>query len=242
MPTRALIVTAAAATLLAGPGCMTWKGLTSTDPPPLPQKPAPADPGIRMDAALPPNESAGLALRMAEGCEAAGKDAEAAAYYERARAADPNCADRAARRLAVLYDKLDMQPKALAEFTALLKKHPKDSALLSDVGYSYYNRGQWGEAEQYLRQAVAADAANKKAWTNLGLTLAQQGRYPESLDAFSKGATQAEAYQNLAFVLTAQKKFDEAKAAYRKALELEPGLKVSQAALTRLDGMVTADR
>lgn len=237
MFTRSAIAMAAAGVVLVGPGCTSWKGLTTSDMA-LP-KAVTETPGIRTTAELPASESAALALRMAEGCEASGKDAEAAAYYEKARTADPSVGDRASRRLAVLYDKLDQQPKALAEFQLLLKKHPKDSALLSDVGYSYYNRGQWVESEQYLRKAIAADAANKKAWVNLGLALAQQGRYPESLEAFAKGATQAEAYQNLAFVLTAQKKFDEAKGAYRKALELEPGLRVSQAALAKLEGRDT---
>src|SRR5438067_1164208 len=103
MLTRAVVLMAATGALLAGPGCTSWKGLTNPDA--LPGTKASTETsGVLTTAEWPSNESAALALRMAEGCEAQGKDADAAAYYERARAADPNVADRASRRLAVLYD------------------------------------------------------------------------------------------------------------------------------------------
>ena len=142
--------------------------------------------------------------------------------------------DKAARRLAVLYDRHDQQAKAMIEFQALLKKTPRDAALLNDLGYSYYNRGQWADAETHLRKAVAADKWNKRAWDNLGLALAQQGKYPESLDAFGKAVSPAEAYANVGFVLAAQKKNAEAAEAFQQALAVEPTLKSAQAALAQL--------
>jgi len=184
---------------------------------------------------LPGKPAALLLVTMAEGLEKEGKDADAIAYYERARDLDPNVADRAARRLAVLYDRADEQAKAMHEFQEQLKKKPKDASLLNDMGYSLYNRGQWAEAENYLRRAVSQDKNHKPAWVNLGLALAQQGKDQEALEAFSHAVSTAEAYSNLGFVLAVQGKKPEAIAAYRRALELEPALKIAQAAVQRLE-------
>jgi tetratricopeptide (TPR) repeat protein len=225
-----------AAVGLAGAGCVGGSGFRIADR--LPVAAEAAEPAKTADE-LPAAESAPLVLTMAEELDKAGKEAEAIPYYEQARALNPALGDRAARRLAVLYDRLDHQAQAMTEFRELLKKHPKDAGLLNDIGYSYYNRGEWAEAESHLRKAVAADKNLKRAWVNLGLALAQQGRYDEGLAAFGKAVTPAEARANLGFVLAAQGKRDEAKDAYRQALALEPTLKVAQAALAKLEAPPT---
>ena len=239
MRVAALLVTGAA---LAASGCLTpggaalpaWAGgkADSAHGPAGPTGAAATSPP--KEAELAANEAAALALAMAEGFEKDGKDADAAACYERARQLDPAVADRAARRLAILYDRNDEQAKAMAEFQSLLKRHPRDAALLCDVGYSHYNRGRWAEAEAHLRKAVAADRSAKRAWNNLGLALAMQGKDAEAVEAFGKAVTPAEAQANLGFCLTVRGKTDEAAAAYRRALEIEPALHSAQAALARL--------
>jgi Tfp pilus assembly protein PilF len=237
-----------AALSLSASGCLTagagglpaWLA-SKTDSPLIPSGPTGHSSSAPQKAPeLAPNESAALALAMAEGLEKDGKDADAAACYERARQLDPAVADRAAHRLAILYDRNDEQAKAMAEFTVLLKKRPRDPALLCDVGYSHYNRGRWAEAEVLLRKAVAGDRSNKRAWNNLGLALAMQGKEREALECFQKAVTPAEAHANLGFCLAVQGKRDEAKAAYRRALGLEPALRTAQAALARLDAPPTA--
>jgi tetratricopeptide (TPR) repeat protein len=184
---------------------------------------------------LPGKPAGALLFAMAEGLEKGGKDVEAIAYYERAREADPKLAERASRRLAVLYDKADDQSRAMNEFQELLKKKPRDASLLNDVGYSYYNRGQWAAAENSLRAAVAIDKNFKPAWVNLGLALAQQGKQVDALEAFGHAVSNAEAYANLGFVFAVQGKKEEALTVYRRSLELEPTLKISQAAIARLE-------
>jgi tetratricopeptide (TPR) repeat protein len=168
--------------------------------------------------------------------EGPAKEKDAILYYEQARQQDPALNDKASRRLAVLYDRADVQEKAWVEFQELLKKKPKDPALLNDVGYSLYNRARWAEAETYLRRAVAADKNFKPAWVNLGLALAQQGKYQEALEASIKAVTPAEAHVNVGFVLVTQGKRAEAIAAYRQALQFEPTLQKAQAALAKLEG------
>jgi Tfp pilus assembly protein PilF len=184
---------------------------------------------------LPNKQTAMLNITMAGELEKKGQESEAIAYYELARQLDPSLNEKASRRLAVLYDRADDQAKAMHEFQELLKKRPRDAALLNDLGYSYYNRAQWAEAESQLRKAVAIDKSNKPAWVNLGLALAQQSKHQEALEAFGHAVSTAEAYANLGFVLAVQGKKDEALATYRHALELEPALKIAQAAVQRLE-------
>ena len=123
----------------------------------------------------------------------------------------------------------------MKEFQDQLQKYPKDSVLLCDIGYSYYNRGQWTEAENHLRKAISQDKSNKRAWVNLGMALAQQNKTNEALEAFEKGVTAAEARSNLAFILAVRGKTEEAKQAYRAALQLEPALNLARIALNKLE-------
>lgn len=210
--------------------------MLSTDPLTGPSgRSSPSESAAAGGEELPGKPAALLCLTMAEALERQGKEADAILYYERARELDPDQAERAARRLAVLYDLIDQPAKAMSEFQELLKRRPHDSSLLNDIGYSYYNRGQWAEAETYLRKAVAADKANKRAWVNLGLTLAQQGRTAEALSAFEKAVSPADAQANLGFVLAVQGRRQEAIEAYRLALTLEPAHPRARAALAKLE-------
>lgn len=183
---------------------------------------------------LPPAEAARLALRTAQEFEKNGRLPEAIQFYEKARAHDPALRWTTARRLAVLYDLTGNFPKADAEYAELLRAFPKDADLLNDVGYSHYCRGQWSIAEQHLTQAVQLQPQHKKAWVNLGLARAQQGKIEESLQAFQQAVPPAEAHCNLAFVLAAQGDHAAALQHYQQALQLNPGLTLAQAAVARL--------
>jgi Tfp pilus assembly protein PilF len=166
--------------------------------------------------------------------EKGGLYAEAAGLYEKARKEYPRYAS-VSRRLAVLYDEQGNFTRAEEEYHKALELTPKDPDLLNDLGYSWYCRGNWAEAEKYLRQALAADPKHKRAWINLGLTLGQQQRYADSLEAFAHAVSPAQAQCNLAFVFTTQGKRDEAREAYRKALELDGSLGLARAALDKLE-------
>lgn len=233
----AIIYTALALLLASQTGCQLGEkakaltqGLTSSSS----AKPTTPD-GGGMATELGAVDSAQLAFKMAESLEIKGEDADAVAQYEKARNLDPQLHDRAARRLAVLYDKLDNQAQAMIEFHELLKKSPKDADLLNDIGYSYYNRGQWNEAEKHLREALRHAKNHKRATVNLGMALAQQGRQQEALETWMAIITPAEAYANLGFVLLTQGKKDEARAAYQEALRHEPALTKAQQTLAKLD-------
>ncbi|MGL4421077.1 MAG: tetratricopeptide repeat protein [Gemmataceae bacterium] len=201
----------------------------------IPAQSLPTSSEARAVDTLPTVESGKLSLAMAESLDKEGKEIEAIAYYEKARSEYPGSNERCSRRLAVLYDRCDEQAKAMNEFTELLKSNPKDSNLLNDVGYSYYNRGQWAIAEDHLRRSVTADKKNKRAWTNLGLALAQQEKYAEAVNAFEKAISPADTQANIAFVMLTQGKREEAKLTYERALAIEPQCKLAQEGLLKLN-------
>jgi Tfp pilus assembly protein PilF len=188
---------------------------------------------------LPPAESARASLQTAQALEKEGHLAEAALQYERARHFNPR-QKNVARRLALIYDRLGLDKQAQAEYEKALAESPRDANLINNFGFFHYSRGKFTHAEEHFRKALALDGKHKAAWSNLGLTLAQQERYPESMEAFHKVVGPAEAFCNLAFVLTAQGKREEAKQAYQKALQLEPELPIAHRALAKLEGRDTA--
>jgi tetratricopeptide (TPR) repeat protein len=204
------------------------------DPGLLPALPAHSDAAaVGKASPLPARKAAEACLTVGESLENGGYEAEAIGQYEKARQENPGL--HLERKLAVLYDKVGEPKKALEEFDKALKRAPNDPALLNNLGYCYYNQGKWAEAEQHLRRAVALDPKHQHAAVNLGVTLAQQGRYDESLRVQGKVIGEAEAYSNVAFVLTAQGKREEAKQMYRRALQSNPGFPIARLALDRLE-------
>jgi Flp pilus assembly protein TadD len=227
--------------LLAGNGCLHTKIGDLKLPKSIGGVSKPADTSTISEAELSGKPAATLALTMAEELEKAGKDGDAIAYYEKARTTDPTVNGKASRRLAVLYDRAGDPGKAMNEFRELLKLKPKDPDLLNDVGYSHYNRGEWTDAETHFRKALDQDKSHKRAWVNLGMALAQQGRHDESLTAFEKAVSPAEAKSNLAFVLATQGKRDAATELYRQALSADSTLKSAQTALAALEKPTTVE-
>ncbi len=218
-------------------------------------------PGTPSQLELPPKKSAEICLATAEALEKAAKkyeeqgneekasqhEPEANHHYEKARQSEleaialyekarQNGTHRpVGRRLAALYDKQADYIHALDKYQKLLKHSPKDAELLNDIGYCYYNQGKWNEAEKYLRQALAVNDKLARGWINLGMTLAQQQRTDQALEAFTKVVSPAQARCNLAFIWMTQGKLELAKAAYRQALAQEPNLTIARAALAKLE-------
>jgi len=193
---------------------------------------APAKPAA--PATLPAKDGAEACLALATSLATNGHDADAIAQFERARQYDSKVRG-VAHRLAILYDRTGNAKRAAAEFQLALKEDPKNPDLINDVGFYYYNRGRWAEAEQYFRQTLQLKPEHKKAWINLGLALGQQERYHESLDAFGKVVSPAEAKANLAFVLMTRGQPDQAKTLYRQALDAEPDMTLARGALQKLE-------
>ena len=234
MRTRALCQLFTGLLLLPGAGCLT--------PLHVPGDLAAPDGSGNTGAAKPelsPASSAKVNLKLAEVMEKNGHLADALFHYEKARQSDPSL--HIAARLARLYDRLGNEARALAEYQRALKEEPRDADVFASLGYFYYARGKWAQAEENLHHALNINPKHQRAWVNLGLTLGEQGQYAESLDAFRKAVSEAEAHSNLAFVLTTQGKREEAKQEYRRALELEPNLVIARRALDKLEHPASAE-
>jgi Tfp pilus assembly protein PilF len=184
---------------------------------------------------LPAREQARVQASFAEELDKGGDEPHAIAMYEKARGTDPDGQQQVCRRLAVLYDRQGDFQAALAEYHKALELAPRDADLLNDLGYGYYTRGRWAEAEKTLRQALALKPKHQRALMNLGLCLGEQGRYSEALELFGQVVTPAQAQCNLAFVLTTQHKWTQAHQAYEKALALDPDIPLARAALAKLE-------
>jgi tetratricopeptide (TPR) repeat protein len=233
---------------LAQTGCVNPNG-TSRSASPLPPAAPPAAPvasaasplaeagrgGEKSGSDLAPADSAKLCVATAEQLESANKLPDAIPLYEKARQLDPRTDARVTRSLANLYTRIGEFDRAKQEFDRALRATPNSAEVLNDLGYAYYCRGMWQEAETYLRKAVAANAKQGRAWTNLGMTLGQQGRYDESVDAFRHVVSPGKAYCNVAFLMATQGRRDQAIAAYREALKVEPDLQLARTGLDRLE-------
>lgn len=217
---------AAAAGLLFCTGCVSG-GLFS-----LPDTTTASDSASTRKAELAPAKAAKVQFAVAENMEKSGNDADAIVCYEMARKCDPKTP--VSIRLAPLYDRVGETKRALEEYQLALKANPRDANLRNNYGYFFYTRGQWHDAETQFRAALELDGKHARAWTNLGMTLAQQDRQAESLSAFEKVVSPAEARSNLAFILTAQGKKEEAVRAYQEALRLNPNLQIARIALQKL--------
>jgi Flp pilus assembly protein TadD len=187
---------------------------------------------------ISPQRAAKLALEAAFQMEKSGHERLAVEQYERARQLDPKLT-QVAHRLAVLHDRQGDFARAAIEYKKALEARPKDAGLLNDMAYHCYQRGDWSGAETWLRQALAVDPKHQRAWINLGMTLAQQGKTKEGFEAFAKVVSPAEAKSNLGMILAQRGQYEDARQAFRESLALEPDSSLTRAALTRLEKPAT---
>ena len=104
------------------------------------------------------------------------------------------------------------------------------------MGYSYYNRGQWVEAESYLRPGGRRGQDEQAGVGEPRHGAGPAGQVPtKAVTPSGRSSSPAEAQANLAFVLPTQGKKAEAIDAYQRALAFEPTLKIAQTALAGLD-------
>ncbi|OGA16074.1 MAG: hypothetical protein A3I63_02690 [Betaproteobacteria bacterium RIFCSPLOWO2_02_FULL_66_14] len=65
---------------------------------------------------------------------------------------------------------------------------PRDGALLRfSLGVEYLKAGDRERAIAALRESVSRDASHSAAWKTLGRALAESGREPEALEAWTQG-------------------------------------------------------
>ena len=137
-------------------------------------------------------------------------------------------------RLAILEARKGRFDQADAYFEKALNLETGDPTLLSDAGYSQYLQQRWDRAEALLQQALDLDPRHEAATNNLALVLAEKGDTRGALALFRQTGSEARAYANLGFVFARSAEVAKAKAAYRRALSLDPQMMVAAEALVQL--------
>lgn len=182
------------------------------------------------ESELSPKRAAEACIVTAEQLEAAGHFKEAIGLYEKARGHDSKAIDYS-RRLAVLYDKQGNIANAAREYAQAIESDPKNADLLNDFGQFHLSQGDLAGAESNFRSAIALDEKHQRAWTNLGIALAQQARYQEAFDAFTPIVGPAAAHSNIGTIMAKQGRTIDAQKAFQQALALNPKLQQPRAFL-----------
>ena len=194
-------------------------------------------PGERTVAKTPnlsPQQTAKLALETAIQMEKSGHLKVAVEQYEKGETArpqvdrsrpSPGCALRPPRRVQAGGRRVQESGGGPAK-----RRRPAQRPSLSLL-----SRGDWVLAEASLRKALAVNPKHERAWINLGMALAQQGKVEEALKAFTKVVSPAEAKSNLGMILAQNGKKGAAKQAFRESLEMEPDAPATRAALAQLE-------
>lgn len=92
--------------------------------------------------------------------------------------------------------------EAIKVYLRVLELEPSHAAAHINLGTLYYNRQEFGIAEQHYRAAVEADARYALAYFDLGNVLDETGRFQEAVSSYKTAIqlapTYADAHYNLA--------------------------------------------
>jgi Flp pilus assembly protein TadD len=141
----------------------------------------------------------------------------------------------AERRMAAAFDRLGRFAQAETHYNKALKLSSGDAKVWNDAGYSYYLQNRLSDAERSLKTANSLDPNDRRVLTNLGLTLAAEGKTDEALAVLTRAAGPAVGHANLGFILAAMGHTEQARTHYESALTLQPEMVAARQALAKLD-------
>lgn len=106
---------------------------------------------------------------------------------------------------AVQLVKSGKDDEAELEFQQIATGYPTYPGALVNLGILYRKHGDLAKSDQSLHAAVQRDANDAEGWSELGVTLRQEGKFHEAADAYNHAISVnpnfAPAYRNLAIVL-----------------------------------------
>jgi tetratricopeptide (TPR) repeat protein len=130
---------------------------------------------------------------------ALGRNEDALAELERARALDPRSYDTLIR-LASLHEEMNRRDEAEAACIEALRIRPNYWAGLSYLGYFYIMRGDYEKARDVYEGVIRICPGSSYAFNNLGASYFKLGDYPRAIAAFERSNAvkkNAEACSNL---------------------------------------------
>jgi type IV pilus biogenesis/stability protein PilW len=116
-----------------------------------------------------------------------GKYEEAVSYYSKAVAIDPNYSE-AINNLGIAYAELEQWDEAVHQFNTALKDptYLTPGSAYSNLGFVYYMKGKYREAEKALKEALVRNPVSARAMYVLGLVYIKLGDDKLAIDSFMK--------------------------------------------------------
>jgi tetratricopeptide (TPR) repeat protein len=201
----------------------------------------------QLGAALPAmqkGDERALAITTADQMAKSGYFEEAVELYRQAETLGPKELMLDAQ-LAPALAGLGKYPESLARYRRLIEANPKDASLRTNFAWTLMESGDLVSAESELRAAVAIDIAYQPAQVNLGIVLAKQKRYEESLAILGPAIGESAAQHNIGVIAIDQGDESLAIASLEKALQHRDASPASQQLLTAVksppptDGIAT---
>lgn len=126
-----------------------------------------------------PHHKLPLYLKLGEAYMNAERLDEAKKIYEEALPFDEN--DQVKKQMGRLYLSLGQPDDAISIFEGIALIHKDDLKALNGLGVAHDLRGEHPRAQEYYHKALAIHEGNDEVKSNLGLSLAFEGRYGEAL-------------------------------------------------------------
>lgn len=120
-----------------------------------------------------------LYLKLGEAYMNAGRIDDAKRTYEEALPLDEN--DEVKKQLGRLYLSTGQPDAAIPIFEGIVLIHKDDIKALNGLGVAYDLKGEHQLAQGYYRKALLINEENDQIKSNLGLSLAFEGKYEEAL-------------------------------------------------------------
>jgi len=159
---------------------------------------------------------------------------EAEVEYQTACKLDPRQAE-AHEGLGILADlRGDKGDAALASLQKAIELQPENAAFYNNLGFAYYQRGRFADAEAAFHEALRRDPSMRRSRNNLGFTYAQRGDFQGASREFERGGSRAMAVNNLGFVLERTGKPEAACERYRQAEQLDPLFEIARSNAARV--------
>lgn len=108
------------------------------------------------------------------------------------------------------------------------KKYPnRSSVITNNLGNSYYQAGDYTNAEQYFKQTIEIDNSHASAYMNLATLYQRTGKIEDSLEIYVQGIDQNPEhlwlYIKAGDAFLAQSRIQEAFDYYRRSVQIRPG-------------------
>lgn len=163
--------------------------------------------------------------------------------YEKALAADVDCAD-AHDGLAVIALMDGDYPTAIDRYLKLTLLQPMEPRHFTNLGAIHNKTGDYTQAAEFLRKAIQKDKRSAEAYFNLGYAQRKLKQWQLAISAYREAARlnpkMAEAHLNMGNVYVEMGNVPMAVIAFKKALEINPDLEKARVALAKAKATVNS--